>query len=123
MIETIIREERDSGVPVLIEILTKFIEENALEQAGIFRVAGSGNESKGLQALFDAGELDPAHLKLDSVSIFSVCDVLKQYFRSLPEPMLGYRLYDPIVSLMRKLFVSVKVSLALFDSFMERRNN
>ena len=56
---------------------------------------------------------DALNLKYEKYSPFSVCDVLKLYFRSLPEPLLGFSLYSPLVSLMRLLL------LFLFNEIIE----
>eukprot|EP00324_Dicrateria_rotunda_P009789 CAMPEP_0206172992 /NCGR_PEP_ID=MMETSP1474-20131121/47360_1 /ASSEMBLY_ACC=CAM_ASM_001110 /TAXON_ID=97495 /ORGANISM="Imantonia sp., Strain RCC918" /LENGTH=198 /DNA_ID=CAMNT_0053581509 /DNA_START=1355 /DNA_END=1947 /DNA_ORIENTATION=- len=99
LIETIIQEESPNGIPRLIQILTKEILENHVTTPGIFRVAGSSTEIQALKVAFDAGEKNPP---LKDKSPFSVCDALKLYFRSLPEPLLGYALYDPIVEMMKQ---------------------
>ena len=95
-----IREERPTGVPFVIEKLTAFILENCMTTPGIFRVAGSALEIQALKQVFDDGGSAAVQLNLKDKNPYSVCDCLKLYFRSLPEPMLGYDLYRPIVELM-----------------------
>merc|ERR1712137_322440 len=76
LIETIIREERDSGIPYLIEVLSEYILANGPDVAGIFRVAGSTAEIKALKAAFDTGKQDPKEFKFQEKNLFSICDVL-----------------------------------------------
>jgi len=97
--ETLIREERP--VPYIVEKCAKFIQQHGVEQPGIFRVAGSNAEIQALKVAFDVGAEAADAIDFASKNIFSICDVLKLYFRCLPEPMLGYNLYRPIVDLMR----------------------
>lgn len=46
------------------------------------------------------GKQDLSILKLDDNNLFSVCDTLKTYLRTLPEPLLTFTVYDEIVDLM-----------------------
>ena|SRR3990167_454104 len=103
--DTVIREERKSGVPLIIEKLGSFIQANCITQPGIFRVAGSSGEIQALKEVFDTGGPGVDQVNLHDISAYSVCDCLKLYFRSLPEPMFGYDLYRPIVELMSPYFL------------------
>ena len=39
---------------------------------------------------------------LSKYNLFSVCDCLKQFFRSLPEPLLGFELYKLLLAVQSK---------------------
>lgn len=110
--DTVIREERPSGIPFIIEILVDYIRKNCATQPGIFRVAGSKSEMQELQQVFDKGGRGVQNINLGDKSHFSVCDLLKLYFRMLPEPMLGYSLYVPIVDVMRPSDMELPVRIS-----------
>lgn len=97
--DTVAREERSSGIPYMLEKIADFLEQH-LDTAGLFRVAGSKTEILELQAIFDKGGVEAVNHDLSKNNIFSVCDCYKSYFRALPEPLLGYNLYKPLLELM-----------------------
>jgi GTPase-activating protein BEM2 len=109
---TVAREGCD--IPHVLTIVTGFLEKHCLTQAGIYRVAGAKKEISELKDIFDVGG-DPQQLakaaKLEERNVYSLCDLVKLYFRQLPEPLLGYNLYKPVVDLMRdpSMDVSLRV--------------
>ena len=108
MADTVVREERSNGIPTVVEKTICHITQHHLQHPGIFRVAGSKAEIDKLKAIFDLGGEEVKQLDLLAFGAFSVCDVMKLFFRCLPEPLLGYNLYKPIVTLMRiLLFLSI----------------
>lgn len=60
-------------------------------QVGLFRK--SGNKSR-IQVLRERVETDPDGVFFDHQSAFDVADLVKQYFRDLPEPIFSSRLSD-----------------------------
>jgi len=81
------------GVPLLVSKCVKKIEEEGLEEEGLFRVTGSRPSINATKSAFEAGETDLAQCN----SIYDVCGVLGDFFRELPEPLLTWKLYDPLV--------------------------
>ena len=100
--DTVVREEKSNGIPTIIEKTISHISQYYLEQPGLFRVAGSKVEIDKLKSIFDQGGDELKSLDLNAYQAYSVSDVMKLYFRLLPEPLLGYALYKPIVHLMRE---------------------
>ena len=98
---TIAREKQP--VPIVITKLVDHITKTAtcIRHPGIFRVAGAKKEIEALRVSFDAGGEEVANLKLSDKNVFSLCDALKQYLRCLPEPLLGYSIYNPLVAIMK----------------------
>jgi len=99
--DTVKRENRPDGIPLLVTKVINFLEENdLLTQAGIFRIAGSKTETVQLRDIFDQGGDAAAQVQMKLYNIHSLCDILKSYLRSLPEPLLSYSVYDPLVTVM-----------------------
>lgn len=76
-----------------------------LDEEGLFRISGSSSKLKRLRTLFNmnAGARFPpadllAQLEHDP---HSVAGCLKNYLRELPEPLLSYALYQPMLAAAR----------------------
>ncbi|KAJ7999659.1 hypothetical protein DPEC_G00196700 [Dallia pectoralis] len=77
-------------VPALVIRCVKEIELRGLREAGLYRVSGEGRIVKDLKERFLRGREVPA---LDRVEdIHCVTGLLKDFLRSLPEPLLTFRL-------------------------------
>ena len=117
--EIIIREESDTGIPLVVSTLCCFLsQESRARCEGIFRVAGRKEDTDQLRHIFDRGgqkaktvgrlhfyystalaDLRPlSFTDLSKYNLFSVCDCLKQFFRALPEPLLGFELYNRLLA-------------------------
>lgn len=71
----------------------------ALDYEGIYRKTGGSSQSKMITQLFERGDYTTFDL-LDTDrfnDICSVTSVLKNYFRSLPNPLLTFELYEQFV--------------------------
>lgn len=60
-------------------------------QVGIFRKSGVKSR---IQALRQLNENSPDHVTYQGQSAYDVADLIKQYFRDLPEPVLTSKLTD-----------------------------
>lgn len=60
-------------------------------QVGLFRKSGVKSR---IQYLRELVESDPDGVSYDSQSAFDVADMVKQYFRDLPEPVFSSRLCE-----------------------------
>lgn len=72
----------------------------ALEYEGIYRKTGGSGQSKSITQLFERGDYASFDLR-DSDrfnDICSVTSVLKNYFRSLPNPLLTYDLHEQFIA-------------------------
>ncbi len=72
-----------SPLPLLIS--------NSSLQVGIFRKSGVKSR---IQALRQLNENSPDHVTYQGQSAYDVADLIKQYFRDLPEPVLTSKLTD-----------------------------
>lgn len=68
-----------------------FLSLNSSLQVGIFRKSGVKSR---IQALRQLNENSPDHVTYQGQSAYDVADLIKQYFRDLPEPVLTSKLTD-----------------------------
>ncbi|KAG5342922.1 hypothetical protein C0989_005870 [Termitomyces sp. Mn162] len=90
----------DRQVPVIVEKCIQAVEAIALEYEGIYRKTGGAGQSKLITQLFERGDYTSFDLR-DSDrfnDICSVTSVLKNYFRSLPVPLLTYDHHDDFMT-------------------------
>ncbi|CAG7850642.1 SubName: Full=Uncharacterized protein {ECO:0000313/EMBL:CCA68331.1} [Serendipita indica DSM 11827] len=86
-------------VPVIVEKCIQAVETRGLEYEGIYRKTGGAGQSKAITQAFERGDYDAIDL-LDPdnfTDISSVTSVLKNYFRSLPNPLLTFELHDAFI--------------------------
>ncbi|KAG6813638.1 hypothetical protein H0H92_008874 [Tricholoma furcatifolium] len=94
----------DRQVPVIVEKCIQAVEAIALEYEGIYRKTGGTGQSKMITQLFERGDYLSFDLQ-DSDrfnDICSVTSVLKNYFRSLPVPLLTYDLHDEFMAAVQR---------------------
>ncbi|KAG0355550.1 hypothetical protein BGZ54_001106, partial [Gamsiella multidivaricata] len=84
-------EQRD--IPLVVEKCIEAVDQRGLDVEGIYRRSGMAAEARQLVQAYDVGlypDLMDSSLYQD---ICSITSVLKQYLRSLPEPLVPYDLY------------------------------
>ncbi|KAH8119286.1 RhoGAP-domain-containing protein [Phellopilus nigrolimitatus] len=86
-------------VPVIVEKCIDAVEALGMDYEGIYRKTGGSGQSKAITSLFERGNYEAFDLcDTDSFNdISSVTSVLKNYFRSLPNPLLTYGLHEAFV--------------------------
>jgi len=78
-----------NGIPVIVEVCVAYLEQHALNEEGLFRLAGSSSEVKMLKATFDKGQI-PDFSTVNDVNC--IADIVKLYIRNLPQkPILMTR--------------------------------
>lgn len=77
-------------VPNIVKSCCKHISEHGLDVVGIFRIDSSKKRIKEIKELFDSGKQVNFD---DSYTANDVACILKEYLRSLPEPLLTCDLY------------------------------
>lgn len=91
--------KRDADVPVLVSKCVQAIEDRGQSIKGLYRVSGVKSHVEKLSQSFEAcAEL----VELDDVHPNVIANVLKQYLRQLPEPLLTYRLYPEFIRIAKK---------------------
>lgn len=84
----------------------------ALTYEGIYRKTGGSGQSKAITQLFERGDYASFDLKdTDRFNdICSVTSVLKNYFRSLPDPLLTYNLHEQFIAVSSMKDVDAKIA-------------
>ncbi|XP_072388935.1 rac GTPase-activating protein 1-like [Diabrotica undecimpunctata] len=82
-------------VPSLIVHCVNEIEKRGLSELGIYRVPGSEREVKGLKEKFLSSRVSP---NLKEIDIHVICGCIKDFLRSLTEPLLTYTLWNDFVT-------------------------
>ncbi|KAF9433194.1 hypothetical protein BGZ76_009766, partial [Entomortierella beljakovae] len=84
-------------IPYVVEACIEAVDQRGLEVEGIYRRSGMAAEARQLVQGYDVGLqpdlLDPSLYQ----DICSITSVLKQYLRSLPEPLIPYDLYSEFI--------------------------
>mmetsp|Transcript_18858 Transcript_18858/g.72686 ORF Transcript_18858/g.72686 Transcript_18858/m.72686 type:complete len:679 (+) Transcript_18858:31-2067(+) len=81
-------------VPQFVQRLTEYLEKNALDFVGLFRVSGNQDHVNVLRKIVNMGEeLDFADYEIEEVS-----SLLKQYLQALPDPLLTSHLYTRFIT-------------------------
>ncbi|XP_051527631.1 stAR-related lipid transfer protein 8 isoform X2 [Myxocyprinus asiaticus] len=78
-------------LPQSIQQAMRYLRSQCLEKVGIFRKSGVKSR---IQTLRQLNENSPDHVTYQGQSAYDVADLIKQYFRDLPEPVLTSKLTD-----------------------------
>ncbi|KAJ7511353.1 rho GTPase activating protein 22 [Mycena galericulata] len=84
-------------IPSIIERCLSEIESRGLTEVGIYRLAGAASVITALKEAFNRGE-DPIEASTD---IHAVCDLVKSWFRVLPEPLFPSADYHLVIETMK----------------------
>ncbi|XP_061607411.1 rho GTPase-activating protein 7 isoform X2 [Phyllopteryx taeniolatus] len=76
--------------PAILKALV-YLRTQCLDQVGLFRKSGSKSR---IQYLREMLESDPDGVSYDGQSAFDVADLVKQYFRDLPEPVFTFNMCE-----------------------------
>ncbi|XP_048838732.1 stAR-related lipid transfer protein 13 isoform X2 [Brienomyrus brachyistius] len=76
-------------LPVSLQQALHYLRSQCLDQVGLFRKSGVKSR---IQALRQMNESSPEHVDYEEQSAYDVADMLKQFFRDLPEPLLTSKL-------------------------------
>ncbi|KAF6752251.1 rho GTPase activating protein 22 [Ephemerocybe angulata] len=84
-------------VPHIIEACLMEIETRGLTEVGIYRIAGATLEINALKEAFNRGDTPVS----SSTDIHAVCDLVKSWFRVLPEPVFPPDSYYEVMEAMK----------------------
>lgn len=91
-----------SALPPFVQSAFRWLEDNALDHVGLFRKPGVKSR---IQRLKQLAEADPDDLKFENHQAYDVADMVKQYFRELPEALLTNKLSESFIAIFqRELF-------------------
>ncbi|XP_051544730.1 stAR-related lipid transfer protein 13-like isoform X1 [Myxocyprinus asiaticus] len=83
-------------LPQSIQQAMRYLRSQCLEKVGIFRKSGVKSR---IQTLRQLNENSPDHVTYQGQSAYDVADLIKQYFRDLPEPVLTSKLTDTFLDI------------------------
>ncbi|XP_067404425.1 stAR-related lipid transfer protein 8 isoform X2 [Emydura macquarii macquarii] len=83
-------------LPQSIQQAMRYVRSQCLDQIGIFRKSGVKSR---IQALRHMNEASPDNVNYEGQSAYDVADLLKQYFRDLPEPIFTSKLTDTFLQI------------------------
>ncbi|KAF5374674.1 hypothetical protein D9615_008986 [Tricholomella constricta] len=86
-----------AAIPFVIEQCLSEVEVRGLTEVGIYRIAGAVSEINALKDAFNRGE-SPITSATD---IHAVCDLVKSWFRVLPEPVFPSSSYFGVIQAMQ----------------------
>ena len=130
------QQTTSAGIPIIVHKCLQFVETFGLEAQGIYRMSGNLAKIRKLILGFNQGAPPtPATTEWPSFHCFSsssdargflinseeytvhdVAGVLKDFFKSLPDPLLTHTLYQDFVLVMSKtLSPSLSLSSLLFS--------
>eukprot|EP00002_Diphylleia_rotans_P010469 TRINITY_DN2094_c0_g2_i1.p1 TRINITY_DN2094_c0_g2~~TRINITY_DN2094_c0_g2_i1.p1 ORF type:complete len:457 (-),score=105.08 TRINITY_DN2094_c0_g2_i1:322-1692(-) len=97
-IEKILKREKKSKnqLPSIIEEITEYIEDHALEEEGIFRLSGMASKLEKLKSYYDRGI--PVHWA-DVADPHVAAGLLKMFLRELPETLIPCKFYTRFTSI------------------------
>ncbi|XP_033211263.1 rho GTPase-activating protein 7 isoform X2 [Belonocnema kinseyi] len=84
------------ALPKCIQIALKWLRVNALDQVGLFRKSGAKSR---ISKLKDMTESHGENINFDGQQAYDVADLVKQYFRELPEALLTNKLSETFIAI------------------------
>ncbi|TTE36939.1 StAR-related lipid transfer protein 13 [Bagarius yarrelli] len=76
-------------LPICLQLALRFLRRQCLDQVGLFRKSGVKSR---IQALRQMCESSPESVDYEDQCAYDVADMVKQFFRDLPEPLLTSKL-------------------------------
>lgn len=92
-------QKTKTDVPIIVTKCIQDVEERGLTMKGIYRISGVKSKVEQLCQMF---EMDCMDVDLQPVNPMVVANVLKLYFRQLPEPLLTFKLHDKFIQLAKE---------------------
>ncbi|KIK93915.1 hypothetical protein PAXRUDRAFT_485676 [Paxillus rubicundulus Ve08.2h10] len=86
-------EVQAGAIPSVITACLLEVETRGLSEVGIYRIAGAVSEINALRDAFNRGEMPIT----DRNDIHAICDLIKSWFRLLPEPVFPSSAYFGII--------------------------
>ncbi|XP_076178540.1 rhoGTPase activating protein isoform X2 [Ptiloglossa arizonensis] len=93
------------ALPKCIQIALRWLRANALDQVGIFRKSGVRSR---IQKLKMMTETQGDNINFDGQQAFDVADLVKQYFRELPEALLTNKLSETFIAIFQHVPVELR---------------
>lgn len=92
----LILQRTGQPLPVSIQAAIHYLKKTALDSTGLFRKSGVRSR---IQKLRNLNENSPDDISYEDQQAYDVADMLKQYFRELPEALLTNKLSETFISI------------------------
>uniref|UniRef100_A0A4W4DR70 DLC1 Rho GTPase activating protein n=1 Tax=Electrophorus electricus TaxID=8005 RepID=A0A4W4DR70_ELEEL len=86
-------------LPQGIQHAMRYLRQQCLDQVGLFRKSGVKSRIQALRQMNESCGTDGGGVSYEGQSAYDVADMLKQYFRDLPEPLLTSKLSDTFLQI------------------------
>ncbi|XP_011333146.2 rho GTPase-activating protein 7 isoform X1 [Ooceraea biroi] len=93
------------ALPKCIQIALRWLRANALDQVGIFRKSGVKSR---IQKLKIMTETQGDNINFDGQQAYDIADLVKQYFRELPEALLTNKLSETFIAIYQHVPVDMR---------------
>ncbi|KAF3687674.1 Rho GTPase-activating protein 7 Deleted in liver cancer 1 protein [Channa argus] len=95
----IIVQRTGQPLPQGIQQAMRYLRNQCLDQVGLFRKSGVKSRIQALRQMNEASGADGGGVSYEGQSAYDVADMLKQYFRDLPEPLLTSKLSETFLQI------------------------
>ncbi|XP_061685150.1 rho GTPase-activating protein 7 isoform X2 [Syngnathoides biaculeatus] len=95
----VIVQRTGQPLPQGIQQAMRYLRNQCLDQVGLFRKSGVKSRIQALRQMNEANGADGGGLSYEGQSAYDVADMLKQYFRDLPEPLLTSKLSETFLQI------------------------
>ncbi|XP_054459872.1 rho GTPase-activating protein 7 isoform X3 [Anoplopoma fimbria] len=95
----VIVQRTGQPLPQGIQQAMRYLRNQCLDQVGLFRKSGVKSRIQALRQMNEASGVDGGGLNYEGQSAYDVADMLKQYFRDLPEPLLTSKLSETFLQI------------------------
>jgi len=91
-----------SGVPNIVTFLVNYLRNHAIKTEGLLRLPGNFERIEAARKLLDNAKLtNYDEIDLSPYDVHDVAAVLRIFFRELPEPVIPFDLYEPLLKIQR----------------------
>uniref|UniRef100_A0A3Q2Z9K5 Rho GTPase-activating protein 7 n=1 Tax=Kryptolebias marmoratus TaxID=37003 RepID=A0A3Q2Z9K5_KRYMA len=95
----VIVQRTGQPLPQGIQQAMRYLRNHCLDQVGLFRKSGVKSRIQALRQMNEASGADGGGVNYEGQSAYDVADMLKQYFRDLPEPLLTSKLSETFLQI------------------------
>ena len=92
------KRTQETGEPHLTTKLIASLRRRAMEEEGLFRLAGNQGEIRRVRLLADCGR----SIDFDQCPIHDISSLLKIFYRVLPEPIIPFESYEAVIAASRE---------------------
>uniref|UniRef100_A0A8C6K922 Rho GTPase-activating protein 7 n=1 Tax=Nothobranchius furzeri TaxID=105023 RepID=A0A8C6K922_NOTFU len=95
----VIVQRTGQPLPQGIQQAMRYLRNHCLDQVGLFRKSGVKSRIQALRQMNEASGAEGGGVNYEGQSAYDVADMLKQYFRDLPEPLLTSKLSETFLQI------------------------